>query len=266
MRARGRVRSWSKAVSRRAWNRAGILVDGLAASPRRRTYSFSWRLAMHLTGCALIAVAVAAMLWNEFGPGPLDVMIGAIRDLTGLSLTFAVWATTGTLLLVAWALGRRPGFGNLVTILTIGPLMQLALARFDQIDAPDATVAKIAVHVLATALIGLGAGMNVFANLGAGTSELLTSATAQRIRRREPHVRMAFELTWLGLGALLGGPLGLGTVIVAVLIGPFVARGYRTVDSAYTTAREATLRQIAASRPPVDITGQIPVMSLSAGE
>jgi len=257
-------------LSRRAWSRAGALVDGLATSPKRHAYSLSWRFAMHLTGCALIAVAVAAMLWNDFGPGPLDVMIGAIRDLSGLPLTYAVWATTGSLLLVAWALGRRPGFGNLVTIVTVGPLMQLALARLAQLDAPDPIAAKVAVHVVATALIGLGAGMNVFANLGAGTSELLTSATAQKVRRREPHVRMAFELTWLGLGALLGGPLGFGTVIVAVLIGPFVARGYRTVDTAYTSAREATLHKIEWARGPATgqipvITGQLPV-TVSAGD
>lgn len=225
---------------------------------------------MHLTGCALIGVAVAAMLWNDFGPGPLDVMIGAVRDLTGLSLTLAVWATTCTLLGVAWLLGRRPGFGNLVSILTIGPLTQLALSRLEQFDAPDAVLAKLPIHLVATAVLGLGAGMNVFANLGAGTSELLTSATARRVHRREPHVRIVFELSWLGLGALLGGPLGVGTVIVAVLIGPFVARGYRTVDTAYTTARLATRRQIEWARGPATgqypaITGQLPV-TVSAGD
>ena len=239
-------------------------------SRKRPAYAFSWRFVMHLTGCALIAVAVAAMLWNDFGAGPLDVVIGGIRDLTGLPLTLAVWLTTGTLLLVAWLLGRRPGFGNLVTMLSVGPLMELTLVRLEQVDAPDAMAAKVIIHIFATALIGLGAGMNVFANLGAGTSELLTSATAQRVRQREPRVRLAFELTWLALGAALGGPLGFGTVIVAVLIGPSVARGYRTVDTAYTSAREATMHKIEWARGPATgqlpvITGQLPV-TISAGD
>lgn len=240
----------------------------MSMSPNRRAYAVSTRLAVHLAGCAVIAIGVGLMLWNDFGPGPLDVLIGAVRSHTGLPLTFAVWATTGTLLLVAWALGKRPGFGNLVTVLTVGPMMQLTVIVLSAIDGPEAVPAKVAVHVVATAIVGLGAGMNLSARLGAGTGELLAASLARRTGFGESRVRMACELTWLAAGAALGGPLGLGTVIVAVLIGPFVATGFRTVDTAVTTARVATRRQIewARATPGTAITGQLPVLSISAGE
>ncbi len=269
MNVRGRANSFGSAVARRAWSRAGQLVDGVALSPKRRAFTLSSRMAVHLAGCSVIAIGVGLMLWNDFGPGPLDVMIGAVRTHSGLPLTFAVWATTGTLLLVAWALGRRPGFGNVVTILSVGPMMQLTLGALGPFAAPEAVPAKIALHVVATAIVGLGAGMNLFARLGAGTSELLATSLAARTGFGEARVRMALELTWLVAGIALGGPIGLGTVIVALLIGPFVARGFRTVDTAVSSARVATRRQIEWARGPVvapDVTGPIPVLTLSAGD
>ena len=242
------------------------MLDVVAASPKRRAYAVSSRFALHLAGCAVIAIGVGLMLWNDFGPGPLDVLIGAVRQYSGLPLTFAVWLTTGSLLLIAWALGKRPGIGNLVTILTVGPLMQLTIVALGQIEPPGVIPAKVAVHVVATAIVGLGAGMNLVARLGAGTSELLAASLANRTGFPVARVRMACELGWLTLGVILGGPLGVGTVIVALLIGPSVAGGFRTVDTAFATARSATIRQVHSARQPLHITGQIPVMSLSAGD
>jgi uncharacterized membrane protein YczE len=269
MSQRGRVRSLGTTLTRRVWSRAVPVADALAASPNRRRMALSWRIVLHMTGCAIIAAGVAGMLWNDFGPGPLDVLIGAIRIHTGLPLTLAVWATTGSLLGVAWMLGKRPGLGNVVTVLTVGPLMQLTLERLHEFAPPDAFALKVVVHVLATAVVGLGAGINLFARLGAGTGELLASAAAHRTGFTEPRVRMAFELTWLTAGVAIGGPVGVGTVIVAVLIGPFVARGHRTVDGAITGARVATLRQLAAARPALParatITGSLPV-TVCAGD
>jgi uncharacterized membrane protein YczE len=246
-------------VSRRAWSRAGTVLDVVAASPKRRAYAVSSRFALHLSGCAVIAIGVGLMLWNDFGPGPLDVLIGAIRQFSGLPLTFAVWLTTGSLLLIAWALGKRPGIGNLLTILTVAPLMQLTTMVLGQAEPPGSVPLKVTVHVLATAVVGLGAGMNLVARLGAGTGELLASSLSYRTGYPEARVRMACEIAWLALGVSLGGPLGIGTVIVALLIGPFVARGYRTVDTAFSTARSATIRQIQTARQPA-------LLSLSAGD
>jgi uncharacterized membrane protein YczE len=246
-------------VSRRAWSRAGNVLDVVAASPKRRAYAVSSRFALHLSGCAVIAIGVGLMLWNDFGPGPLDVLIGAIRQYSGLPLTFAVWLTTGSLLLIAWALGKRPGIGNLLTILTVAPLMQLTTMVLGQAEPPGSVPLKVTVHVLATAVVGLGAGMNLVARLGAGTGELLASSLSYRTGYPEARVRMACEIAWLALGVSLGGPLGIGTVIVALLIGPFVARGYRTVDTAFSTARSATIRQIQTARQPA-------LLSLSAGD
>ncbi|MEO6569974.1 MAG: hypothetical protein ABIO83_00355 [Ilumatobacteraceae bacterium] len=215
----------------RAWSRAGAIADVLGRGTPRRFLAYTTRIALLLAGSLMIACAVAVMLWNDFGPGPLDVFIGAVRTTAGIPLTFAVWLTVGSLVVIAWALGRRPGPGTLVTPFLVGPVMQVALERLQAFSPPHDLVVHVAVHGLAIATIGLGAGALIVSGLGAGSGELLAAAASDRTGRPEPRLRMGFELAFLVLGVALGGPIGPGTLMVAVLIGPSVATGYRVVDA-----------------------------------
>jgi uncharacterized membrane protein YczE len=224
-------------VSSRAWSRAGAIAQVLGAAGPRRALARTSRVALFAAGSLLIASAVAVMLWNQLGPGPLDVFIGAVRSHTGLPLTLAIWATIGSMLVVAWALGRRPGPGSVVGPLFIGPIMQAALTSLEQFDVPSSLAVRLGLHVLAIAMVGIGAGALIVSGLGAGSGELLASAASDRSGHTEPRVRLAFEATWLVLGVVLGGPIGVGTVLVAALIGPAVARGHRLVESVVVTSR-----------------------------
>jgi uncharacterized membrane protein YczE len=227
----------------RAWSCAGAVAEVLAKGVPRRAFALGTRVALLVGGSMIVAVAVATLLWNEFGPGPLDVFIGAVRNITGLPLMFAVWGTVGALTAVAWALGRRPGLGTMLMPLMVGPTMQIVLGQLQRFPAPTALVTKLVVHLTAVGAIGVGAGAVIVAGLGAGTGELLAAAASDRSGRPQPQVRLAFEVSWLTLGVLLGGPIGLGTILVALCIGPSIARGHRIVDSALTTSR----RQLAAA-------------------
>jgi uncharacterized protein len=202
----------------------------------------SVRVALLVAGSLIIAVGVAAMLWTRLGPGPLDVFIGAIRVRTGLSLTFVwlvvrVWLVVASMIVAAWSMGRRPGPGTLLSPLIIGPSMQATLAVFDRVEPPDSIALVLAIHVAAVFVVGVGAGALIVSGLGAGTGELLASAASDRTGRPEPRVRMAFESSWLVAGVALGGPIGIGTVVVALAIGPAVMVGYRLVDRAALSCR-----------------------------
>jgi uncharacterized membrane protein YczE len=217
-------------MSRRAWSRAGAVADVLAAGVPRRLLGLTTRVSLLLLGSVAIASAVALMLWNDLGPGPLDVFIGAIRHRTGLPLSLAVWLTVGALTAVAWVLGRRPGAGTLLAPFVVGPTMQGMLELLGRAEPPSELAARVVVQLVAIAIAGLGAGSLIASGLGAGTGELLAAAASDRSGRPEPRVRMAFEATWLVVGVALGGPIGIGTLMVAFLIGPAVARGHRAVD------------------------------------
>jgi len=226
-----------------AKSRLAALLDPLTVGRSRRTVSLIGRLSLVVTGALILAACVAVMLWNNIGAGPLDVFIVALRDHTGLPLAFSVWLTVGALTLVAWALGRRPGIATLAVPLIAGPAMQWMLSGLNHFDPPQMLVVRIAIHLLAVGVVGIGVGCIVASHLGQATGELLATAASQRIRRPEARVRMACEVTFLVVGGLMGGPIGLGTVLIALCIGPSVARGCRTV----ATGLDASRRQLSAA-------------------
>jgi uncharacterized membrane protein YczE len=222
---------------RRSRVRVGTLVDPFVVGRARRPAAIALRIALHAAGSLVIATCVAVMLWNDFGAGPLDVFIGALRDRTGLPLAVSVWITLGALMLVAWALGRRPGMGTVVGPFVVGPAMQFVLTNLERFDPPQWIVARVAIHLAAVGIVGFGAGAVMAARLGWSTGELLAAAASDRSGRPEQRMRLLFEVTYLAVGGLLGGPIGLGTVLVALCIGPSVANG-----------REWVARGVAASR------------------
>ena len=102
------LRRWATG---RAWSRAGAVAAVLATGVPRRILAATTRVGLLVVGSITIGVAVGVMLWNDFGPGPLDVFIGAIRSRAGVPLFVSVWAVMAAMGAAAWALGRRPGPG-----------------------------------------------------------------------------------------------------------------------------------------------------------
>jgi len=230
-----------------AWSRAGAIAVVLAGAPATRAIRFSARVLLLVAGSLSIAVAVAVTLWNGLGPGPLDVFIGAVRARTGLPLGLAVWLVVGSMIVLSWLLGRRPGPGTLVSPLIVGPAMQLAASGLGHVAVPGSVVVRIAIQLLAVGVIGLGAGALIVSRLGAGSGELLAGAASDRSGRPEHRARMAIELTWLAVGVALGGPVGFGTVLLALTIGPAVALGHRLVHGAVSQTSERSMAMVATA-------------------
>ena len=235
----------------RAWSRTGAIAAVLGTGVPRRILGLTSRVLLLVAGSVSIGLAVGLMLWNDFGPGPFDVFVGAIGNLTGLPWSLALWTVVAALALVAWGLGRRPGPGTMLGPLIVGPVVQATASLLDVTPTPDSFVVKIAVHLVTISLIGLGAGAMIVSGLGAGTGELVAAAASDRSGRPEARVRVAFESTWLVLGVVLGGPFGFGTVMVALLIGPAVARGHRIVDVAVSTIKPTTIATAPAALAPL---------------
>jgi uncharacterized protein len=221
---------FERSFSRHALSRAGAIAELIATSPMRRALGLSTRITLLFAGSTIVAASVAVTLWTKLGPGPLDVFIGAVRVHTGLPLSFAVWLVVGIVIAVAWLLGRRPGVGTIVAPVVVGIVMQSVTALLANYEAPTSIVVRVVIHLLAIGAVGIGAGALIVSGLGAGSGELLASAASNRSGRAEPRVRLVFEVTWLVIGVALGGPAGLGTILVALTIGLSVSNGHRMVD------------------------------------
>ena len=239
-------------------SRAGALAVVAAeverSAPRPDTLALGLRIIVLLLGSTLIAGGVALLLWTQLGPGPLDVLITAVAFRWDIPITFVVWAMAALMITMSIALGRRPGPGTFALPLISGALLPVFMDLWDRwIPPAGINPAVIAWHVLAVAIVGLGAGAVIASELGAGMGELLATAASDRTGGAEALMRTGFEVTWLVVGVALGGTAGLGTVIVAALIGTSVRLGYRSMAAMLQPLRRAAIEspssEIATARP-----------------
>ncbi|MFM7060316.1 MAG: YczE/YyaS/YitT family protein [Actinomycetes bacterium] len=182
------------------------------------------RLPRLALGILVLGVGVALTVRAELGLAPYDVMHQGLAEVTGLDFGVVVIGL-GLLILLAWFPLHQPfGVGTVVNVLTVGLVIDVALDRIPEVDA---LATRVPMLLGGTVLIGLGAGLYIGAGLGPGPRDGLMTAFA---RRGHPLwlVRTIMELTALGVGWVLGGEVGAGTVLIAFASGPiahwFLAR------------------------------------------
>lgn len=133
------------------------------------------------------------------------------------------WSTfliSAAILLVWLPLGERPGFGTLANIVVIAAAIEFGVTHFP--IAKSLGVGLI-YDLIGVALVGAGSALYITCGLGPGPRDGLMTSLHNRTGVRVGRIRMVIELTALITGWLLGGRLGVGTAIFALLIGQSVA-------------------------------------------
>ena len=208
--------------------RAGAAAFALAKRPRGSSAqtSLGRRWAGQIVGSALVALGVGVTIATDIGVGPLDLFNIGLADVVDVPLAIAVWSVAAAMMVLATLLGNPPRLGTLITPFVIGAVLQPVSDALGWLSAAPFALAMVA-QVFGVTTIGVGAGAIVVSGFGAGLGELISEATSWRFGRSMSTMRLCLEGSLLVLGILLGGPFGPGTVLVAVLIGPSVARGVR---------------------------------------
>jgi uncharacterized membrane protein YczE len=149
---------------------------------------------------------------------PWDVFHTGLSRITGVAVG-TVLIVVGALVLLLWIPFRqRPGIGTVANVVLIGAVVDLILPA---VPAPHTLVLRWALFVSGVVLNAVATGMYIGAGLGPGPRDGLTTALATRGRSIRV-VRTGIELSVLAVGWLLGGNVGIGTVVYAVAIGPLV--------------------------------------------
>jgi len=172
------------------------------------------------TGEALLVVA-------ELGNGPWTVLAEGVSSRTSLSIGFATFALSLIVLALWIPLRERPGLGTIANAVVIAAALQVGVWFLPH---PDPTWLKLVFVFAGVALIGLGSGLYLTTNLGPGPRDGWMTGIHHKFDIPVSRVRLGIEVTVLALGWLLGGTVGLGTVIFALLIGPSVGWGLRLMD------------------------------------
>ncbi len=192
-------------------------TPGAAPGPADRRWGR--RLGQLYAGLVLFAVGEALVIRAALGVIPWDVLHQGLVQRLGL--TIGGWSIiVGALVLVAWIpLRERPGIGTVSNVLVIGAVLDQVLRV---LPAPEAVGWRAAYLVVGILLNGIATAAYIGARLGPGPRDGLMTGLVARTGRSVRLVRTALEVTVVTIGWLLGGNLGIGTVLFALAIGPVV--------------------------------------------
>ncbi|MGZ4437805.1 MAG: membrane protein YczE [Nocardioides sp.] len=177
------------------------------------------RLGQLLVGLTVYGLSMAMMVRSGLGLDPWDVFhAGVARH---LPLTFGeVVIATGVAVLLLWVpLRQVPGLGTVLNAVVIGLVADAVLAH---LVTPDPLLARLALLLSGIALNGLATALYIGSQYGPGPRDGLMTGLVRRTGLSVRLVRTSIEVTVLGTGWLLGGAVGLGTVLYALAIGPLV--------------------------------------------
>lgn len=189
------------------------------------------RLASLFFGLFVCAIGIVLLLRGELGLAPWDVLHQGISERTPLSFGMGNIVVGVVVLLIAWRLGARIGFGTIANATVIGAYVQLLLSTGAIPDAADAPLGERAGYLAAGIVaFGIGSAFYIGANMGAGPRDSLMLVVALRLHTRLGVARGAIELAVLAAGWALGGEVGVGTIAFALLIGPSVELAFLMLD------------------------------------
>jgi uncharacterized membrane protein YczE len=175
------------------------------------------RLPQLLAGLTLYGVSMGLQIRSALGLDPWDVLHQALSNRTGLTFG-TITAIVGALVLLCWIpLRQRPGVGTVGNIVVIAIAVDATLALVTQ---PSSLVARITLLVAGVVLNGLASATYIGVRLGPGPRDGLMTGLTARTGLSIRLVRTGIELTVVATGWLLGGTVGVGTILYALAIGP----------------------------------------------
>jgi uncharacterized membrane protein YczE len=166
----------------------------------------------------LFGLGLAALVQADLGLDPWTVFHQGVSEHVGLSLGTITVISSLTVLALWIPLGERPGLGTIANALIVGPVLDLGVAT---IPAPHALALRLAYVLGGILVIAVATGLYVGAGWGPGPRDGLMTGLAKR-GVPVALARASIELTVLVAGFLLGGTVGIATVLFATLIGPLV--------------------------------------------
>ncbi|HEX8003569.1 MAG TPA: hypothetical protein VF519_12820 [Mycobacteriales bacterium] len=200
------------------------------------------RVAQLLFGLFLAAFGIVLTLRAGLGVSPWDVLHGGVAERSGIAFGTVVQLVGAVVLALSLLLGVRPGFGTISNLVLIGAFENVLL----DLGLGDVSHGPLAWRVLllaaGTVLIGVAAALYIGAHFGAGPRDGLMVALHTRFGWSIGWARTLVEASALLAGVLLGGPVGPGTALYTVSIGPATQVAFRVLRM--TPVRETTTEPI----------------------
>jgi len=171
-------------------------------------------------GLAIFGLGDSLFIQAGIGNAPWTVFAEGLTYKTGMSIGFATFVISVSVLLLWIPLRERPGFGTLANIVLIASFIEIGTHLF---PVANSFAVGILYNFIGISLVGIGSALYITCGLGPGPRDGAMTGLHYRTGVRVGRVRMAIEVTVLVIGFLMGGTVGVGTALFALLIGQSVA-------------------------------------------
>ena len=178
------------------------------------------RVAILFLGLFIFGIGEAFVIQSNIGNGPWSVLAQGVSKHLDISMG---WSTFGisTLVLLGWIpLREKPGFGTLSNIVIIATAIEIGVTY---IPLQENYLIGVVFALLGIGMVGVASTLYITCGLGPGPRDGLMTGLHFKTGIRVGRVRLAIEATVFALGWLLGGTVGLGTLLFAGLIGQSIA-------------------------------------------
>lgn len=178
------------------------------------------RLAQLVAGLVLYGLAIALVVHAGLGVSPWDVLAQGLAAISGWSFGIVTCVIGAVVLLAWWPLRVRPGLGTVLNVLLVGLAADAGLFLLALLPEHLPLAVQVALLVSGVVLVAVASGVYLAVDLGPGPRDGLMTGMHARLGWPLGVARASVEIAVLGVGALLGGDVGVGTVVFAFLVGP----------------------------------------------
>ena len=182
---------------------------------------------MLVTGLFFFGLGEAIIIGSGSGVSPWTVLAQGISIRTDLSVGTTTFLISIGILIFWIPLKQVPGIGTILNAIIIASTIDLTLPYLPQ---PNETYLKLLQVCIGIFIVGLGSGIYLISNLGPGPRDGLMIGLQKQTGTSIPLIRTILELSAVISGWLLGGVVGIGTVLFVFGIGPCVGIGLTLVE------------------------------------
>lgn len=181
------------------------------------------KVVMAIVGIVLTSISVACTKVSGFGVDPFSVLMFGLSDLTGLTYQDVFIGTCLVLTYIAWKHNRSLlGLATAISLTCSGAVVDMAYRVICHFVVRPGMVTRIFLMIFGLVLISIASALYYTADLGVSPYDAQALTIAKKTPVPFNLSRIGTDLICLGVGYFLGGDLGVGTVIIAFCMGPFI--------------------------------------------
>ncbi len=181
-------------------------------------------------GLMLFGLGEGLLIVSFTGASPWSVLAQGISLNVNLSIGIITFLISISVLILWIPLGQKLGIATILNALIIALMIDICI-KF--VSTPSNYNNQLLLAIVAVITVGIGGGIYLIANLGAGPRDGLMVGLQQKTNLPIALVRAILEITVVSVGWYLGGTVGVGTLLFAFGIGPCVALGLYLVDKTF---------------------------------